>query len=83
MKPLYTITADVSVGIYDNCVQVARIYADKIVCVLPYVKWTGNTGGYAEKREVIRVKSIVDKVIDAMGDGCEDSAWSEIDRYFD
>ena len=83
MKPLYTITADVSVGIYDNCQQVARIYADKIVCVLPYIKWAGNTGGYAEKREVIRVKSIVDKVIEAMADGCEDSAWSEIDRYFD
>ena len=83
MKPLYTITADVSVGIYENCVETARIYADKIVCIRLYVKWTGNTGGYAEKREVIRVKSIVDKVIAAMDDGCEDSAWAVIDRYFD
>ena len=83
MKTLYTITADVSVGIYENCVETARIYADKIVCVRPYIKWAGNTGGYAEKREVIRVKSVVDKVIAAMDDGCEDSAWSEIDRYFD
>jgi len=83
MKPLYTITADVSVGIYDNCMEIARIYTDKIVCIRPYVKWAGNTGGYAEKREVIRVKSIVDKVIEAMEDGCEDSAWAAIDRYFD
>ena len=47
------ITKDCNVGIYDNCEYIARIYPDRIVVTSPYVKWVGNTGGYAERKERI------------------------------
>jgi hypothetical protein len=77
-KPISTITKDVSVGIYDNCEYVARIYSDKIILVSPYVKWVGNTGGYAEAKIAIREQSIIDSVIADLADDCEDSAWAKI-----
>jgi hypothetical protein len=82
MKPLHTLTADVSVGIYDNCERVARVYADKIICVWPTVKWVGNTGGYYEEKRAIRTLSVVSRVITALNDGCEDDAWGIIEEYF-
>ena len=36
------------VGIYENCNQVIRLYEDRVCIRSPYVKWIGNTGGYAE-----------------------------------
>ena len=83
MQPIYTITSDVNVGIYDNCQYIARIYADKIITVSPYVKWIGNSGGYAERTEVIRDKATVDTVLLDMADQCEDSAWATIGRRLD
>lgn len=77
-KPLFTICKDVSVGIYDNCEIVARIYKDKIIVVSPYVKWVGNSGGYAEAKNAIRDLKIIEAVLHDLTDDCEDSAWSKI-----
>jgi len=80
-KPLNTITKDVSVGIYDNCEYVARIYTDKIIVVTPYVKWVGNTGGYAERKEAIRDPKTIAAVLVDLADDCEASAWEKIGNY--
>jgi len=80
-NPIHTITKDVQVGIYDNCEYIARIYKDKIILVTPYVKWVGNSGGYAEKKDAIRDQKVIDAVLLDLKDDCEDSAWSKIGRY--
>jgi hypothetical protein len=79
-NPKYTITRDVSVGIYDNCEYIARVYADKIIVVSPYIKWVGNTGGYAESKQAIRDTAVVVAVLADLADDCEDSAWAKIGR---
>ena len=79
-NPKFTITQNVSVGIYDNCEYVARIYADKIVFLSPYIKWIGNTGGYLERKEAIRVPAVVTAILADMADNCENSAWAKIGR---
>ncbi|NTU67980.1 MAG: hypothetical protein HGB02_03765 [Chlorobiaceae bacterium] len=81
MSPKHTITKDVKVGIYDNCEYVARVYADKITVKSPYIKWVGNTGGYAEKKEVIKNQSVVDVVLSCLSDDAEDTAWERIGEY--
>jgi hypothetical protein len=81
MLPKHTITKDVKVGIYENCEYVARVYADKITVKSPYVKWTGNTGGYAEKKEVIRNQEVVDAVLADLADDAEDTAWERIGEH--
>lgn len=82
-KPKHTITRAVSVGIYDNCEYTARIYADKIIIVSPYVKWVGNSGGYADSKQAIRTPAIVAAVLADLVDGCEDDAWVKIGRALD
>lgn len=82
-NPKYTITRDVSVGIYDNCEYTARVYADKIIVVSPYVKWVGNSGGYAERKEAIRTPEVVAAVLADLADDCEDSAFAKIGRAID
>ena len=77
MKATYTITRDVQVGIYESEFE-ARIYKDKIIVVSPYVKWIGNTGGYAERKEAIRDQEVINAVLADMADDCEDSAWAKI-----
>lgn len=72
-----TITKTVSVGIYDNCEQVARIYDDRTVATIPYVKWVGSTGGYAEHKIRITGKAHED-ILAAMSDDAEDTAWEII-----
>jgi len=47
------ITRDVSVGIYNNCTDIARIYPDRTVATLAGVRWVGNTGGYHEYKHRI------------------------------
>ena len=79
-RPKHTIVKKVKVGIYDNCEYVARIYADKIILVSPYVKWTGNTGGYAESKVAIRDQAVVARVILDIADDATDSAWAQIGR---
>lgn len=79
-NPKYTITRDVSVGIYNNCEYIARVYADKIIVVSPYVKWVGNSGGYAERKEAIRTPAVVAAVLADLADDCEDSAFAKIGR---
>jgi hypothetical protein len=83
MKATYTITKNVQVGIYENCDYTARIYKDKIIVVSPYVKWVGNTGGYAERKEAIRNQKVIDSVLADLADDCEDSAWAKIGRALD
>lgn len=78
--PKHTITKDVKVGIYENCEYVARVYADKIILVSPYVKWVGNTGGYAESKVAIRDQAVVARVLLDIADDAEDSAWAKIGR---
>jgi len=48
-----TITRETSVGIYDNCSDIARIYSDCTIAKLAGVRWIGNTGGYHEYRHRI------------------------------
>ena len=83
MKATYTITKSVQVGIYENCEYIARVYADKIIVVSPYVKWVGNTGGYAERKVAIRDVKVVNAVLADLSDDREDSAWAKIGRYLD
>lgn len=78
-NPKQIITKDVQVGIYDSA-YVARVYKDKIILITPYVRWIGNTGGYAESKESIRNQKVVDAVIKELNDDCEDSAWGIIGR---
>lgn len=66
-----TITKGVKVGIYENCEYVARIYPDRIVLTSPYVRWVGNTGGYAERKEridnpVVVVAHVIGLLIEAL-----------------
>lgn len=79
-NPKFTISRDVSVGIYDSCEYVARVYVDKIIVVSPYVKWVGNSGGYAERKEAIRAPATIAAVLTDLADDCEDSAWAKIGR---
>lgn len=72
-----TITRTVEVGIYNNCKDIARIYKDRTVVTLPYVKWVGSTGGYAEHKIRITGKAHED-ILAAMLDDAEDTAWEII-----
>ena len=78
-----TITFDCQVGIYDNCEYTARVYTDKIIVVCPYIKWIGNSGGYAERKIAIRNLSTVAAVTQDLADDCESSAWGRIGRAID
>lgn len=80
-KPINKITKDVRVGIYDTCKDVARIYTDKIIVITPYVKWVGNTGGYAERKAAIRDQGVIAAVRADLADACEESAWAKILDY--
>jgi hypothetical protein len=80
MTPKHTLTKEVQVGIYENCEYVARVYADKIILVTPYVQWIGNSGGYAERKEAIRNQEVVSRVLADIADDAEDSAWDKIGR---
>jgi len=77
--PRYLITKDVKVGIYDS-EYAARVYKDKIVVTIPYVKWVGNTGGYAESKAAIRDMAVIDAVAADLADDCNGSAWRKIGR---
>ena len=80
-KPKYTITKEVTVGIYENCKYIARIYTDKIIVIIPYIKWVNNTGGYDERKEAIHDQKIIDAVLADLSDECDDSAWHKIGIY--
>jgi hypothetical protein len=77
-----TISNEISVGIYDHCQQIARIYHDRTVATLPYVKWVGNTGGYAERK--IRITGAAhEEILLAAEDGATDTAWEVINAVAD
>lgn len=67
----------VKVGIYDNCEYIARIYKGKIVVTVPYVKWIGNSGSYAERKERISDIQTV-REVQACGYGQTERAWGII-----
>ena len=76
-KLLYTITERTQVGIWD-CTQVARVYEDRTVATMPYVKWAGNTGNYAEYKVRITGQQH-DNIRAALEDGAETTAWRVIE----
>lgn len=76
----YTLSIDVKVGIWDNCEYVARVYADKIIVVSPYINWSNNSGSLAIKKEAIRNPATVAAVLADLSDDCKDSAWGKIGR---
>ena len=79
-----TLTKSARVGIYENCKYVARIYADKIVVTTPFVKWVGNTGGYAERKDTIRDANTIARVCAAISADNFEAAWAIIgDRLGD
>lgn len=82
MKATRVIYKDVKVGIFDS-EYIARIYKDKIIVTFPYVKWVGNTGGYAEYKQSIRDQKTFDRIVKELNDGCETTAWKIIGNYFD
>lgn len=71
------ITRDISVGIYDNCTDIARIYPDRTVATLAGVRWVGNTGGYHEYK--YRIAGDAHKrILAAMADDAVETAWEII-----
>ena len=74
------ITKAVQVGIYENSSYVATVYVNKIILTIPYVKWVGNSGNYAERKVALRDHELITKVIADLADGAEDSAWKKIGR---
>jgi len=74
------ITKAVKVGIYENSSYVATVYANKIILTIPYVRWIGNSGNYAERKVALRDHELITKVIADLADGAEDSAWVKIGR---
>lgn len=80
-KREYTLRKDAKVGIYDNCEYVARLYKDRIVLTIPYVKWEGSTGGYAERKERITDLKTVREATQAAAYRQDERAWSIIGNY--
>ena len=78
-RPDCTLEIDCKVGIYE-AEYVSRIYADKIVVTIPYVKWVNNSGSYAERKVSIRDQAVVDAVRQELTDDAETSAWRIIGR---
>ena len=50
------------VGIYDNCTQTIRLYEDRVCIKSPYVRWIGNTGGYAEAHYRVTDPKVIDQL---------------------
>ena len=48
---------DVSPGIYTGT-ETVRLYEDRALHVEPYVKWVGNSGGYAERNNRITGRTL-------------------------
>lgn len=78
MKPLYTITMDVTVGIWDTAEYIARIYADKVIVESPGVRWVNNSGSLHISKTAIRELKTVGSINQAMADDCESDAWELI-----
>jgi hypothetical protein len=74
---MQTITRDTSVGIYDNCTDIARIYPDRTVATLAGVRWVGNTGGYHVYRHRIDGEAH-QRILAAMASDADETAWEII-----
>lgn len=77
-NPKFTLTKEVSVGIWNDEEYIARVYADKIIVESPYVKWVNNSGSLAVSKEAIRKPAVIAAVLADLDDECEDSAWEKI-----
>ena len=79
-KFMHEITSNSKVGIWGNQVFTARIYDDKIIVIIPYLKWVNNSVNLAYKKTVIRDQIAIDAVLAYMACGDEDAAANRI-RY--
>jgi hypothetical protein len=43
-KPLRVYSGELTVGIFERCKWSVRLYSDKAICRVPYVKWENNSG---------------------------------------
>lgn len=77
-NPKFTITKDVSVGIWNDEQYIARVYADKIIVESPCVKWVNNCGSLAVSKEAIRNPGVISAVLADLADDCEQTAWEKI-----
>jgi hypothetical protein len=76
-KLLHIIERDISVGIYENCIDVAQIYEDRTVATLAGVRWVKNTGGYHEYKH--RISGTHHEAIKAAAaDDCAETVWEII-----
>lgn len=56
-KPLRTFSGIITVGIYKNQRWTVKVYADRTITKIPYVKWEGQTGTLEVEREVIPLRT--------------------------
>lgn len=77
MKPTNKIEKEITCGIYETS-YVARIYKNFIIIVIPYIKWTGQTGNLAYMRCRIDDQKTMSKINEALINCDEDAAWSII-----
>ena len=75
-----TITRDKSVGIWDNCTDVARVYDERTVATIEGVRWIGNSGNLHEYKYRITGKAH-EQILAALEDGCDETAWAIIYGY--
>ena len=62
------------VGIYENCTQTIKVWEDRVTVRSPYVKWIGNTGGYAEAHYRITDPKVVQRLKDLAQAEIDDEA---------
>ena len=72
-----TFALDVKVGIYDTEYSM-QICADRVVVRSPYVRWRGNTGGLAFRRDTIEDKLLLERITAAMAEADEDEIYNEV-----
>lgn len=73
-KLISTLQRDVSVGIYDNCEDVVRVYEDRTIAHLSGVRWVGNTGGYHCYKHRID-GATHQRIVAAAKDEADDTVW--------
>jgi len=79
---------DLKVGIYESAWRV-RLYSDRAIAHVPYVKWTGNTGTLATRTHRITGTDLAELITisgQEDADGCDytDRVWdlvSSIDYW--
>ena len=73
-KIIHTAERNVQVGIWDNCTDVIRVYADRTVAHLNSVRWVNNSGSLHTEKTRITGKRHAD-ILAALNDDAPDTAW--------